>query len=303
MTESFNPGFFTVDNWFPLRYLRLVRPGAAAVYLVLRLHADRAGRCFPSQERLADLTGLGLRTVQLAVKTLEKTGLVKVTRRTDRKHGSYLLYELTTPSSEQDGAGPAPGPARADTAPSNAQNLRHQRADSAPPRRILRHPEGADSAPPEPRGEPDPGKGEPPRAESARLQGPAKASGCHEATSHHPEDVALAALWESTQTRRINGRAADAAEQILPDMVELVRQGIPRALMRDLLLRKSRDRGEYWSTFRFRAKQLLVSGPRHLFRKESTSPAATSPAGDQARATVSDIAARLTVPVDGPRLQ
>ncbi len=53
------------------------------VLLALADHADQNGICWPGQERLAEVTGLGIRTVRETLKDLESSGLIE----TNPKHG------------------------------------------------------------------------------------------------------------------------------------------------------------------------------------------------------------------------
>ena len=66
------------------------------VLLALADHANDEYTCFPSVRHLSEKTNLSRRTIQRAIKTLEKQGLIK---RTSRKRGPVTqmsnLYELS----------------------------------------------------------------------------------------------------------------------------------------------------------------------------------------------------------------
>jgi hypothetical protein len=303
MTDAFNPGFFCVDNWFALRYLRVVGPGPAAVYLVLRLHADRAGRCWPSQQLLAELTGLGLRTVQLHLRRLEREGLLRIEAKRREKGGASFIYNLLTPQSDLDTLAPKPPPAGSSKGAEPAPGRQRLGADAAQFGRRMRPNLGADSAQVNLGGEPDPGKGEPPPTISAPKTAEQQRARIAQEASGGPEVDKLALLWESVQTRKVAGLAVDPAAVVKADMANLLQLGIPAAMMRDLILRKSRDRGEYWSTFRARCKMALVSGPRYQLDQYRKASPATVAGDEPARATVNQVAGNLATVLDAGRVQ
>lgn len=73
---------------------RRVKPGALRVMLALCGYADREGRCFPSQDRLANELGTTRHKVCNAISQLEDFGyLQKVRRRRDRIE--YLIQDVS----------------------------------------------------------------------------------------------------------------------------------------------------------------------------------------------------------------
>ena len=54
---------------------------AVRLYLVLRKHADAQGDCFPSRQRLADLLGVGIPTLDRARKQLIAVGAIEMRQR------------------------------------------------------------------------------------------------------------------------------------------------------------------------------------------------------------------------------
>ncbi len=69
---------------------RLLRPRLWPVMQVLVAHADRAGRCWPSVRRIADLTGVPRSTVSRYLAALERAGHLSRTRRP----GSVFVYQI-----------------------------------------------------------------------------------------------------------------------------------------------------------------------------------------------------------------
>ena len=67
------------------------------VYVSLVRHADQGGTCWPSQSRLAKMTGLQVRTVRKQIKVLEAAGLIQVESRTDGKERLSNLYRIVEP--------------------------------------------------------------------------------------------------------------------------------------------------------------------------------------------------------------
>lgn len=74
------------------------------VLVVLADMADEAGTCFPGQQRIADMTGLGIRTVARALVKLERLGLISRYHRQDayghRTSDRFVLHlSVTVPES------------------------------------------------------------------------------------------------------------------------------------------------------------------------------------------------------------
>ncbi|OIH95099.1 helix-turn-helix domain-containing protein [Curtobacterium sp. MCBA15_001] len=76
-----------------------LKPGEKLVLLCIAEHENaEEGYAYPSYERIAQRTGLSVRSVQEHVKTLEFTGAFKIERRR-RRDGQYYrhLYLLNVP--------------------------------------------------------------------------------------------------------------------------------------------------------------------------------------------------------------
>lgn len=69
---------------------RLLRPRLWPIMQTLVAHADRAGRCWPSVRRIADLTGVPRSTVSRYLAALEREGHLSRTRRP----GSVFVYQI-----------------------------------------------------------------------------------------------------------------------------------------------------------------------------------------------------------------
>jgi len=76
------------------------------LFTALCHHADEHGSCFPSQEKLADFTGLSKRAIAKAVPRLEISGLIKVTRAAGKRVANqyYLpsVAALATPEANEE---------------------------------------------------------------------------------------------------------------------------------------------------------------------------------------------------------
>jgi len=70
---------------------------AYAVFGALSLHADDSGKCWPSVDRLAELTGLTARSVRTQLRRLELAGWVETSPRTDGKTRLTNLYRIVNP--------------------------------------------------------------------------------------------------------------------------------------------------------------------------------------------------------------
>jgi hypothetical protein len=63
-----------------------------ALYVTLALHADNKSQtCWPSYEKLADLTGMSRNRAIMAVKTLERYNLIRVVHRSRHQTNCYVL--------------------------------------------------------------------------------------------------------------------------------------------------------------------------------------------------------------------
>lgn len=79
-----------------------LRGAALNVYLAIVDHADDNGRCFPSFNRLADVTGYNRRQCMRAMDDLEQAKLIKRTNRTlpvrGKTSNTYQLQVIHNPS-------------------------------------------------------------------------------------------------------------------------------------------------------------------------------------------------------------
>ena len=66
-------------------------PTAASVFMALHIHANTGGRCFPSQQQIAAITGLSVRAVRYATRKLQALGLVSVTPGSGRSVSQYQI--------------------------------------------------------------------------------------------------------------------------------------------------------------------------------------------------------------------
>lgn len=73
-------------------YSKKIGATGILVYNFLASLADRSQACFPSQKYIAESLGYSRATVNRAIKTLEKNGLIRIKKR-DRYHLTYFLVE------------------------------------------------------------------------------------------------------------------------------------------------------------------------------------------------------------------
>ena len=82
-----------------------IGPTAFAIYAALAKHTDTEGTCYPSVSTLGTITGLSRRTVQLALRRLQKEGLVMVVvSKNDVGRSLANLYKLTHLPPDREGA-------------------------------------------------------------------------------------------------------------------------------------------------------------------------------------------------------
>jgi DNA-binding transcriptional ArsR family regulator len=93
--ETPSPAFiwWKVLNAFVDRTLAKIKQTDAVVWLVL-FRNSTGGNVTISQARIATLTGLGLRTVEGAIRRLKQAGLVRVERRGNNLKGIGSTYRL-----------------------------------------------------------------------------------------------------------------------------------------------------------------------------------------------------------------
>lgn len=106
-------GFTAIPNW--LVHDRDVPASAKAVWLVLASHANRNGRCWPSQETLSEEAGCSVDTVQRSLDVLCKAGAVSWTKR-----GRGRLYLVVLGERP-----PLTAPMQGNTAPMRPNSAEH----------------------------------------------------------------------------------------------------------------------------------------------------------------------------------
>ena len=127
-------------DWMAWAYAQesVTSSAAIAVLLAIAKHADEAGFCFPSVDRISLLTRLDSRTVQRQVKALEALGLVRrevggglVQKSGDKNQGrasSYQLVDEPVPTAAQGETTPAQCRPRSETTPAQC----HPRSQTTP---------------------------------------------------------------------------------------------------------------------------------------------------------------------------
>ena len=82
-------------GYFDTVYISDLNHRAKAVYMYLKDHADKNGRCWPGIKTIAKDLELSSSTVRRALDDLDKAGLVSKTHRW-RENGSYSsnLYQV-----------------------------------------------------------------------------------------------------------------------------------------------------------------------------------------------------------------
>ena len=89
--QSKNGNFFMVANRiFDFK----LKPRDFIVYCCLLRHSDKNGVCFPSRKLIANECQIDIKTVDAAIKTLEKAGLLKKEQRC-RKDGTNTSNRYT----------------------------------------------------------------------------------------------------------------------------------------------------------------------------------------------------------------
>ena len=79
--------------------MQVTDPVAKFVLLTIAKHADEKMQCFPSINRLANLTGLSPRTVQRKVNALRKDGFLSVSNRSIGGKRTSNYYTISRPVS------------------------------------------------------------------------------------------------------------------------------------------------------------------------------------------------------------
>lgn len=93
-----NKGWFYLDNEYLNGLGKYMGPIGIAVYVSLCRHADGEQSCFPAQEKIAEETGIGERTVRKYIDILKKHRVIAVEReKHGRKwaHNVYFLLDKT----------------------------------------------------------------------------------------------------------------------------------------------------------------------------------------------------------------
>ena len=91
--QNKNGNFFMLSNSI---FKQGLKPREFIVYCCLLRHSDKNGICFPSRRLIAEECCIDKKTVDSAIKNLEKAGLVTKQKR-KRKDGSNTsnLYKVT----------------------------------------------------------------------------------------------------------------------------------------------------------------------------------------------------------------
>lgn len=94
-----NGSWYWIHRRILKEYSKKVGATGILVYNFLASLADRTQACFPSQKYIAECLGYSRTTVNRAIKTLEKNGLIRIKKR-DRYHCLYSLVEPRCKASE-----------------------------------------------------------------------------------------------------------------------------------------------------------------------------------------------------------
>ena len=94
-----NGSWYWIHRRILKEYSKKVGATGILVYSFLASLADRTQACFPSQKYIAESLGYSRATVNRAIKTLEKNGLIRIKKR-DRYHLTYFLVEPRCKASE-----------------------------------------------------------------------------------------------------------------------------------------------------------------------------------------------------------
>ena len=87
------PGFTTIDNDAVIDRLPEIPLPAVKVLLTLSRRANAVRECWPSNEIIAEDTGLCIRAVRRAIRDLIELGLVSI----EKRPGTSTMYRLMTP--------------------------------------------------------------------------------------------------------------------------------------------------------------------------------------------------------------
>ena len=88
-----------IDDRLIKEVLPKIKPNAFSVLLAIAIHLNKqSGRCFPSNDRLCKLTGLGRDSVYAALKTLKENGLLESHQTIDSKSKTFgqRTFSVTT---------------------------------------------------------------------------------------------------------------------------------------------------------------------------------------------------------------
>lgn len=82
-------------NYINSIYAAGLKMSTISIFLYLERRADKDGKCFPSIRRIASDLSVSTRTVQKAIRELEKNGFVKVEERyRENKGNTSNMYFL-----------------------------------------------------------------------------------------------------------------------------------------------------------------------------------------------------------------
>ena len=88
-------GYFTVDNEAIDIMAKIIGVHAFIIYMVLCRHSDKNEESFPSQETIAEKTGMNKRTVLEKTKLLEQYNMLLIQKTRDEKTGEFLHNTYT----------------------------------------------------------------------------------------------------------------------------------------------------------------------------------------------------------------
>lgn len=118
-------GFLWLSNSFFDNYIQHIQPTSIVIYLAIaRMVNNQTQTCFPSYERLSDMTGMARSTVAIAIQELRDIGVLAW-----EKGGRKNVYRLLNTTSPKNGLFPKPVRSGGSTSPKNG----HDQSDPSDP--------------------------------------------------------------------------------------------------------------------------------------------------------------------------
>lgn len=130
---------YEVDTHFQ-RIEKKRRAHAIAVYVVVARHAGRDATAFPSLSTIMELTGLARATVVDSLKALKAAGLIKATKRTNRRGQASNLYELVSSAGEPVSSGDELAVSSGDELEEDTVSKKNSRRDADASADVMRDP-------------------------------------------------------------------------------------------------------------------------------------------------------------------